>query len=87
MNPNGLFVARFLHSRNGAETVSTTEPRWATIAAAAAYLAVNERTIRRWITDGTIPGKRIGRKLVRIDLNELDRLGRPLQYIEGGDVA
>jgi excisionase family DNA binding protein len=67
--------------------VSTIEARWATVAAAAAYLAVNERTIRRWITSGTIPGKRVGPKLIRVDLNDLDRLGRSLQYVPArGDV-
>jgi excisionase family DNA binding protein len=62
--------------------VSSIEPRWATLAAAAAYLTVNERTIRRWLSDGTIPGKRIGPKLIRVDLNDLDRLGRSLLCVE-----
>jgi excisionase family DNA binding protein len=39
---------------------------------AAIYCGVNPRTIRRRIADGTIHGVTVGKKLVRVDLNEID---------------
>jgi excisionase family DNA binding protein len=40
---------------------------------AAEHWGVNERTVRRRIADGTITGYRIGNRLVRVDINELDK--------------
>lgn len=59
-------------------------PNWGTIASAALLLKVSEKTIRRRITDGEIHAERFGPRLIRVDLNSLDRSGRPLQYM-GGD--
>ncbi len=52
----------------------TTSPRrrYAKIAEAAEYLAVNERTIRDMIADGRITGFRNGPRLIRVDLNDID---------------
>lgn len=49
--------------------------------AAAEYLNVSTRTIRRRIADGTLPAYRVGR-LVKINPEDLDRLARPI-----GEVA
>ncbi|WP_206488388.1 excisionase family DNA-binding protein [Rhodococcus sp. KRD162] len=49
------------------------------IPVAAEYLDVSERTIQRWIADGKITGYRVGGKLVRVDLDQLDQLVRPIQ--------
>jgi excisionase family DNA binding protein len=46
---------------------------------AATYCGVNPRTIRRRIADGSITGYTVGKKLVRVDLNEIDE--RLLQRI------
>jgi hypothetical protein len=46
--------------------------RLASIPDAATYCDVHPRTIRRRIADGTIHGYTIGKKLVRVDLNEID---------------
>ena len=46
--------------------------RWATTSETADYLQVGERTVRRMIADGIIPAHRVSRRLVRIDLNEVD---------------
>lgn len=46
--------------------------RYATLAQAAEYLGVTDRTIRQMIADGRLTGYRSGGRLVRIDLNELD---------------
>lgn len=45
-----------------------------TIPDAADYLGVNPRTIRRRITDGTLTGYRMGPRIIRVDLEEVDAL-------------
>lgn len=52
--------------------------RWATTRETAAYLHIGERTVRRMVADGHIVAHRIGRRLVRIDLNEVDEAFRVL---------
>lgn len=59
-------------------TTATPERRLVTIAEAANFAACNPRTIRRRIADGSLAGYRMGPRLVRVDLNELDRLLRPI---------
>lgn len=62
-------------------TRSTVPPpvrRLATLADAAAYAAVNPKTIRRRISDGSLTGYRMGPRLIRVDLDELDVLLRPI---------
>jgi excisionase family DNA binding protein len=44
---------------------------------AAEYLDVSTRTIRQMISDGRLTGYRLGRKVVRIDLNEIDQKMEP----------
>ncbi|RNL79171.1 helix-turn-helix domain-containing protein [Nocardioides marmorisolisilvae] len=56
----------------------TNKRRLVTIAAAAQYADVNPRTIRRRISDGSLPGYRMGPRVIRVDLNELDALLRPI---------
>ena len=51
---------------------STPPRRWASIQQAAEHLGVTDRTIRQMIADGRICGYRNGRKVIRVDLNELD---------------
>lgn len=46
---------------------------------------VSTKTVRRWITDGLIYAERVGPRLIRIDLNSLDNIGRPLQYVAKGE--
>ena len=47
-------------------------PQLVTLAAAAEIAAVNPKTIRRRIADGTLAGYRIGPRLLRVDLNEVE---------------
>ncbi|MEP9391157.1 excisionase family DNA-binding protein [Gordonia sp. VNK1] len=50
-----------------------TQPkRWASIQQTADYIGVTDRTIRQMIADGRICGYRNGRRVIRIDLNEVD---------------
>lgn len=48
------------------------------IAMAAEYLGVNPRTIRRRIAEGVLTGYRMGPRLVRVDLGEVDAMLRPI---------
>lgn len=45
---------------------------------AAEYAGVCTRTIRRYISAGRITGYRLGPRLIRVDLNELDDILRPM---------
>lgn len=57
-----------------------TEIRWASMEDAARYLGVSSRTIRRRIADGTIPAKRFGPRLVRVDMTALPSIGEPMTW-------
>jgi excisionase family DNA binding protein len=64
-------------------TQPTGGRRYATLAEAAEYLRCNERTIRRKIAAGQLRAYHSGRKLIRIDLNELDeQLMRPIPTVK-----
>jgi excisionase family DNA binding protein len=66
------------------ETVSR---RYASLSDAAEYIGVNERTIRRHIADGSLTGYRLGSRLVRVDLNELEQALRPIPTVGSGGAA
>jgi excisionase family DNA binding protein len=58
--------------------------RLASISATAIYCGVSSKTIRRRISDGTIHGVIVGKRLVRVDLNEVDeKLLRPIPTTAG----
>jgi excisionase family DNA binding protein len=46
--------------------------RWATITETAQYLAVHKRTVEAMIADGRLQAYRLGPRICRIDLNEVD---------------
>jgi excisionase family DNA binding protein len=55
--------------------------RYITIAEAAEYLQISDRTVHRLIVDGELTGYRMGRsrRVIRVDLNEIDeQLMRPI---------
>jgi len=52
--------------------------RLGSIADAAEFAGVNPKTIRRRIADGSLNGYRMGPRLIRVDLNELDAILRPI---------
>lgn len=52
---------------------------------AAVSADVSVRTIRRWIAAGLITGYRVGPRLVKVDLNDVDKLARPIPT--AGDAA
>ncbi len=63
-----------------AQQINTTAPRrrLAPLHDAADYAGVHPRTLRRRIADGALTGYRMGPRLIRVDLNELDELLRPI---------
>ena len=54
----------------------TRTPARVGITEAAAYADVSTRTIRRWIAAGMLPGYRLGPRLVKVDLADLEALAR-----------
>jgi excisionase family DNA binding protein len=48
------------------------------IQAAAAEAGVHPDTIRRWISNGRITGYRMGPRLIRVDLDELAAMLKPI---------
>ena len=59
---------------------------------AAEYLGVSTKTIRRFIASGDLTGYRAGKKIIRVDLNEVDAMLRPIPTAEsteppGGSAA
>lgn len=48
---------------------------------AAAYCDVDPRTVRRWIAAGRLNALRVGPRLIKIDIAELDKI---LQPVGGG---
>ena len=58
--------------------------RLTSVADAAAYVNVSTRSIRRWISLGLIPGYRVGPRLIKVDLADLDRLAHRIPAAGGG---
>lgn len=53
-----------------------TARRYVSLNAAAERLDCSERTLRRMIAAGELTGFRVGKRLVRLDADELDDLAR-----------
>lgn len=68
-------------------STSTTNPtrRWLSQAEAADYLGITDRTLRRMIAAGKLRAYRLGPRLLRIDLDDLDALLRPIPTAGGGE--
>ncbi len=57
------------------------------LASAGKYADVHPRTLRRYIASGRLTGYRVGPRLLRIDLCELDAMLRPVPTAGGRDDA
>lgn len=68
-------------------TVPAQARQWAPIDAAAEHLGVSEKTVRRMISAGQIKGYRLGSRLLRLDLNELDQMLCPIPTRRGEGAA
>jgi excisionase family DNA binding protein len=56
----------------------SSPPLFITIAAAAARTGVCPKTIRRAIARGDLRAVRLGSRIIRIRVDELEQLGRPI---------
>lgn len=62
--------------------------RFASLEDGANYLGLSPRTLRRMISSGELTGYRIGKRVLRVDLDELETLLRPIPTVtSGGDAA
>jgi len=61
-----------------------TARRPASIAAAGEDAGVHPRTIRRWIAAGWVTAYRMGPKLVRVDMDDIDALHKRIPAAGGG---
>lgn len=61
-----------------AETTEPTVPGMLTLGQAASFLAVSERTVRRFIEGGELPGYRLGSHMTRVRLADLEALLIPI---------
>lgn len=52
--------------------------RLAALSVAAQYANCHPRTLRRRVADGSLTAYRMGPRLIRVDLNELDALLSPI---------
>lgn len=74
-----------IHSHHGSRKTSKAGPRRLVgLLAAAEYADVSQRTVRTWIAEGRLPGYRVGAKLVKVDLNDLDALARRIPTAGSG---
>ncbi len=80
--PHGRADARQRAGKAGAGRAIGTR-RLVGLAAAAAYADVSTRTLRRYIAHGRLTGYRVGPRLIKIDLNELDELARSIPTARG----
>ncbi|MDI6910483.1 helix-turn-helix domain-containing protein [Nocardioides sp.] len=55
-------------------TVTCTRPRRAKLPAAAEYAGTCTKTLRRRIADGSLPGYRLGSRVIMVDLDDVDAL-------------
>lgn len=68
-------------------TITTSRRQWLTLAEAAEYLGVTDRTLRRKIASGDLPASRLGARLLRINQADLDALLRPVPTTTRGGAA
>jgi excisionase family DNA binding protein len=68
-------------------TTSRKPNRPASPTAAGEYASCSTRTIYRYIKLGRLEAYRLGPKMIRVDLDEIDRLFRRVPAAGGGDAA
>jgi excisionase family DNA binding protein len=64
---------------------TTRRPQqWKSVPGAADYAGVSSRTIRRWIAEGKLPARRVGPRLLQVDLADVDEMIRPVPTVRSG---
>jgi excisionase family DNA binding protein len=69
-----------------ARSTTTHRRHLVSVGQAAEYAQVSDKTIRRRITDGTLTRHQLGKRIVRVDLDELDAVLRG-ERATGGSAA
>jgi excisionase family DNA binding protein len=58
-------------------------PDLVSIERAAQFLSVTTRTVRQWIKTGDLPAKRLGKRMIRIDFEDLRLFCKPVHHRYG----
>ena len=58
--------------RRSAKAAAHPDRRYASMQVAAARYNVDRMTVRRWISSGLIHGYRMGGRLIKVDLDEIE---------------
>ncbi len=64
--------------RTGPNRAERRGRSYATITEVAKYIGVTDRTVRQMVSDGRLTAYSCGRRLVRLDLNEVDAAMQPV---------
>ncbi len=78
---SGVDVGRRSRAARRTDPAQRPTRRLVSLATAAAYADVSTRTLRRYIAQGRITGYRVGPRLVKVDLIEVDQLARPIPTV------
>lgn len=74
-------------SENTSKNLSVSKPQLdkalASLPECAEYMGVSEASVRRWIRDGKLPALRIGGKLIRVRVSDLEALCVPVPHVGG----
>lgn len=73
--------------QTGSSTVGSAKRadarRLVSLAMAAGHADVSTRTLRRYIAQGRLTGYRVGPRLLKVDLNEVEQLARRIPTARG----
>jgi excisionase family DNA binding protein len=61
-----------------AQSHSSQQRRLDSLNSAAEYAGVHVATIRRWISTGRLTGYRLGPRLIKVDLDQIDAMLQPI---------
>ena len=64
--------------RQKATPIDPRGQEWVSLQEAAALYCISVDTVRRRISSGDLPASRCGRRIVRVRVDDLDRLFRPI---------
>lgn len=59
--------------------------RLTSVAKAAVIVDVSPRTIRRWISLGKLPGYRVGARLLKVSMDDVEALAQRLPTVQSND--
>lgn len=65
----------------GSPRVTSGRRRLVSLSVAAEYADVSTRTLRRYISDGRLTGYRVGPRLLKVDLNEVEAIATPIPTV------